>query len=208
MRATAAALTLLAWGVATGCGGASDAGSATRHCQEVAASARAGTCPDAGRRYVFSGPAKGTDGSNVEIAELRARLEDWSSIDVFESRGQRSEAEGRYVAVDVAITNLTDEPQGLGSPHRLTRLVFDGRTYYEAAQALDGGAQDVGFDVPIAPGATVTAAFVYDMPDSVADTLPNGRGALEIANFSARDIDAARELAVLRMGDGPLAYAR
>lgn len=184
--------------VAAGCGDGDDA--AGHACKALATGTQAGTCTDGARRYVYSGPH-----GSVRLPELRIRYRKWASIDIFKSpAGRRIEAEGRYVVVTVAVTNLTDQPQTLGSPHRHTRLVFEGRTYHEASRALNGAASQTGFDRPLPPGATVERAFIYDMPSAVADTLPNGRGAIEVAAFSEPDVDRAKELAVVRMGNKPL----
>jgi hypothetical protein len=196
-KACAAAMVVLAAVAGVGCGG--DAGAGASTCDSLVASTKPGACRDGGRLYVFSGPR-----GSALLPDLRVRFRRWQSIDIFESGGRRLEAEGRYVVVSVAVTNLTDRPGVLGRPHRRTRLVFEGRTYHEAARALAGPGRSVGFNRPIPAGATREGAFVYDMPASVADTLPNGRGAIEVAGFSEPEVDRARALAVVRLGDKSL----
>jgi hypothetical protein len=181
-----------------GCG----ADAATQTCAELLKSGTAsGTCErDGGQRMVVSPPR-----GSAEIDDLRIRYRKWWSVDILLTPRGRVRADHRFVIVRVAITNLGDRARDIGIPQE-TRFDRKQRWRYgEDREASSGPVPDAFLAQrpgTIAPGETVTGAFVYDMPEPIADATYYGGATVWIGGFDDRSIDAADEIAVLRLGRG------
>jgi hypothetical protein len=208
LATTAAAIAAL---VAAGCGD----GEAVQSCADLVEANRSGDCEQDGREIALS-----KLGGAAETDELRVRVEAWEEADEMSTRVGRVQADPdrrlteetdfRFIFVRAAITNLTDRPQDVGSPHTRTRIALDGRAWPEDGAILDGLARHLAFRRPIQPGKTATALLVYNVPWAFSEKVfHSGRGTLEIADFSAPPIDRAERVAVVRLGrTASEAYAR
>lgn len=183
--------------VVAGC----EASGATDGCEELLSSGTAsGSCERNGQRMVFSKPR-----GSVEIDDLRIRYRKWWSVDILLTPTGRVKADNRFVIVRVAITNLSDRPRDIGIPQQ-TRFERKQRwRYAEDREASSGPVPDAFLAQRpgnIEPGETVTGAFVYDMPEPIADATFYGGASLWISGFDDHSIGAADEIAVLRLGRG------
>lgn len=184
-----------------GCGSDDDSAS----CEALLRDRAAGTCHQDGRELVVAKPR-----GSAELDELRVELDSWIVIDLIETRLGRVEADPlrldgaenafRFAVASVGITNLTDRPRLIGTPHRHARLTFRGQTYDQDAAVLDGVARPESFYDPIRRGATVERKLIFKISYDVSEQLREGGAAIEVANFSAPNIDLADQVAVLPLG--------
>jgi hypothetical protein len=136
----------------------------------------------------------------LRLPTLSAKLLGIQTAKSLSSHGEIATAAGKFVTLELEVTNLEDSPVEFDEAQEQVLLLLDGNIHFEDADVERDfiGTSFLRQGVRIQPQGTQTGTITFDIPNSSVPSLRKN-GNLNIANFGVKGLPhVQKELGAIR----------